>query len=809
MLMSKTFTHLLSSLLPLSCLLSVPLQAQTPGGFTETPDTAIARPLLSRTQIQNLVPQRGKFTFPAPYNTEALRLTNEEDCGPGLDCINYIGYSYWNNINNHVGQDTMLIFVGMDRTLGGAGPTLLQYNKLNDSVQNLGPLFDNSHQLSWATGELWYFSASMPTTMYIPREATLQRYDVMSKTFSTVFDATSRFGTGHFIWQTHSSADDRVHSATLRKLSNYDMLGCMVYNENTQAFSYFPRTGAFDECQIDKSGKFLLIKEDLDGINGEDNRIINLATGQERVLLDKDGAAGHSDMGHGYMIAADNYADSANTQKVWDFNAAVLKGVTVYHNNDWSVEAPAHVSHSNARPGVAIDQQFACGSSVNRRNSTDANEIICFGLDGANEAVVVAPTLANLDASGGGNDYAIYPKGNLDVTGKYFIWTTNMGGPRLDLFMVKVPDHLLTGVAPTPTPTPAPAPAPAPVPTPTPVPDASSVTPVVWTYTVNATVNGNTLTKSGGCNGCLDAGGASQQSITSGDGYLEFSIGGSQKLHYAGLSVQQAATAGNKIDFGLRLEGSRAEVRENGRYRSETAIVSGDKVRISVSAGKVNYARNGKVFYTSKVKPVYPLRAYSTLLGTNSTISNAVFATEAVSAAPEPAPILDPVVQPEPIVIPPPSPTGATWSALVNALAVGDTLTKTGGCDGCADAGGASGVLINSGAGHLQIVVGSGAGQTWSGLSVQKDGMTPDEIDFGFAFYGTYAEVRENGAYRSETAVQSGDVLRVSVADGKVSYSRNGTVFHTSTVAPVYPLRGYASLLSSGSSVQAKVVAGS
>ena len=39
------------------------------------------------------------------------------------------------------------------------------------------------------------------------------------------------------------------------------------------------------------------------------------------------------------------------------------------------------------------------------------------------------------------NDKA--PKGNLDVTGRYFIWTTNLGGNRLDAIVVKVPGHLL------------------------------------------------------------------------------------------------------------------------------------------------------------------------------------------------------------------------------------------------------------------------------------------------------------------------------------------------------------------------------
>jgi hypothetical protein len=56
--------------------------------------------------------------------------------------------------------------------------------------------------------------------------------------------------------------------------------------------------------------------------------------------------------------------------------------------------------------------------------------------------------MTDLDAPGGrdvnNDDYTQLPKGNLDVTGQYFIWTTNMAGNRLDAFLVKVPSQLLT-----------------------------------------------------------------------------------------------------------------------------------------------------------------------------------------------------------------------------------------------------------------------------------------------------------------------------------------------------------------------------
>jgi hypothetical protein len=56
--------------------------------------------------------------------------------------------------------------------------------------------------------------------------------------------------------------------------------------------------------------------------------------------------------------------------------------------------------------------------------------------------LAVAQVMTDLDAPGGrdddGDDYEQMPKGNLDVTGRYFIWTTNLGGGRLDAVLVKI-----------------------------------------------------------------------------------------------------------------------------------------------------------------------------------------------------------------------------------------------------------------------------------------------------------------------------------------------------------------------------------
>jgi hypothetical protein len=219
-----------------------------------------------------------------------------------------------------------------------------------------------------------------------------------------------------------------------------------VFNEDTQKFSWFERSGkgAYDECQIDKSGRFLVIKDQMTGNYGVDNRIIDLKDGSERVLIDEDGAGGHSDNGFGSMVAADDWSDKPNAWKVWDFTKPKLEGRHVYYNSHWSPMAPSHVSFSNAREGVPLEEQYACGGAASATDDVHTNEIICFMLDGSNtDALVVAPVMTDLGASGGGETYHKLPKGNLDVTGEYFIWTANMGGGRLDAFIVRVPHQKL------------------------------------------------------------------------------------------------------------------------------------------------------------------------------------------------------------------------------------------------------------------------------------------------------------------------------------------------------------------------------
>ena len=192
------------------------------------------------------------------------------------------------------------------------------------------------------------------------------------------------------------------------------------------------------------------------------------------------------------------------------------------------------------------------------------------------------------------------------------------------------------------------------------------------------------MTKTSGCDGCNDAGAISQQRITAGDG-CQFVAGATGPLRTAGLTQSFTVSSPGTIVFGVRFQSNIAEVREGGVYRADISYVAGDAFRIAIQSGVVRYSKNGTVFYTSRVAPAYPLVLAAALANRNGVVGGATIGGTAASGS---------------------SGSGSsgsgssgsgsgsgsslasvTWSNPVNVTAVGNSLRKTSGCDGCNDAG--------------------------------------------------------------------------------------------------------------------------
>lgn len=392
-------------------LASVPEPGPSPapggGGFTVHCSDTSTRDVIGRLGASVFLPStRGAFTFPAPWGTQGVRLTDGSDGD-----VRPVGYSYWRRINAHRTRPELSILVGRR----GACALLVFVDKLT--------LATRTSELAdvWGEGEQWYWDAVDPDVFYLLEGGTLLRYNIVTRSRATV----CALGGGVEMWQPNGSADGKVHSATVKRLPNYDVDSMVVAYPSWQRIVALG-AGGFDECQIDKSGRYLLVKE-----GGNANRIMDLDSGLDVTVSNEGGALGHSDNAWGWAVGEDDYHALPGAFVKMDFANPIVRGPVMYHTTDWQAMA-RHI-------GIAWDRPDPIGivSSACRNNVPRANEIVKVPLDGSLQATLIAPNLTDLDGVGS-DDYEKLPKANVDPYGEWACWSGNVHG-RVDLFAVRIP----------------------------------------------------------------------------------------------------------------------------------------------------------------------------------------------------------------------------------------------------------------------------------------------------------------------------------------------------------------------------------
>lgn len=336
--------------------------------------------------MSDFLPDKGPFEFPTT-GTRGVRLTNADD-----GVVRPVGMTYWPNLSASEGRDWLWLFLSLNDHY-----TLYRIYK-SGAVERVKDL----PFIGW--GEFSYFSFRDPDLLFVPQGNRLIAHDVDSDEQYVVFDAPGA------IRQCHSSADGQVHSMTLDGQPAVHRRG---------EFMVFEPQGEYDECDLDKSGRWFLIKE------GAQNRVIDLESGEESIITDAEGALGHSDMGYGYMVGEEDQTAPGGDFRLWQF-PHWDRGI-VYTTGSWD-EQTRYVSHCNAKPGDAAYQQ-ALFCSIQ-------DEIVLAPLDGSMNRRVICPTLVDMNASGGGPDeYWKKPRAVIDPSGTCCVWTANAGTDRLDAFL--------------------------------------------------------------------------------------------------------------------------------------------------------------------------------------------------------------------------------------------------------------------------------------------------------------------------------------------------------------------------------------
>lgn len=316
-----------------------------------------------------------------------------------------VGMAYWPVINNHAGHDILHVIVSLDDIL-----TLFDIDKATGRVSRGETL-----PLLPDTGEMCYWSFSYADVLYVPRNNALLSYRLGGA-------VRSEFIAPSLITHPHTSHDGLVHSFEMDG-------GAAVYRDGS--IRTFPTPGIFDECQVDKSGRWLLVRYTVErlGKGHLDNLIVDLVTGQKWTILDEDGAVGHCDMGFGYMVGEDDQENPGGVFRRWRFSdqGPVNEG-PVY---DWGGWAPMtrYVSHCNAKNAPPDGQRVLF-------SGTELGLVAV--TMGRRDARLVAPSMTDLNARGGGDNYWKHTRACIDPTGEWAAWSGNDGTDRMHIFAVRL-----------------------------------------------------------------------------------------------------------------------------------------------------------------------------------------------------------------------------------------------------------------------------------------------------------------------------------------------------------------------------------
>jgi alpha-tubulin suppressor-like RCC1 family protein len=394
--------------------------------------------------------------------------------------------------------------------------------------------------------------------------------------------------------------------------------------------------------------------------------------------------------------------------------------------------------------------------------------------------------------------------------------------------------------------------------------------PVVWTEMQGASVSDAGLVKTTASG--WNASAIATKGIAPGDGYVELVVSETTTQGMFGLTHSAPGPDYRGIDFAFYLNADKLEIYEQGQSRGSFGkLASGDRLRVAVADGTVQFSRNGTVVYASGLAPTYPLLVAAALYSPGATLAGAVVAGDLVPAA-----VSTPVVSPpsghlvapqgvlvtlaeadavihftidgsdptedDPVVaagetvlvdhaltlktqawkagllpsgvasarytLGPTSTEDVTWIDIVGATASGNTLTKSSGDAGW-NAGADSAQAIASLDGYVEVVASERTTHRIFGLSSGAASTDPATVDFGLLLASGSLSVQEQGKLRVKLgAFAEGDRLRVAIEGGVVKYRRNGKLLYTSPVAPALPLVARGLLYSADATLAEVVLSG-
>ena len=357
------------------------------------------------------LPAAGGTVVDPTFGTTIMRLTDEND-GPG--CIN--SYSYWPTFN--LDNTRLLVF-------SGVSPLLYRFDPVNFKILD---------KLVWTTTLRWedaIWSGTDPDVLYAHDFGMhLFTYNVATQTSTQIADFSSLYRNGDYLWQMSKSITNDNIFAFTRRDARYHVVGYLVWQRDINQVIYSVDTSELDEVQVDKSGRYLVVKTGLQGPGEIEVKVVDLKTFVVQDLTDDgpDYAPGHSDNGRKTVIGADNWRNQVTYRTLANPHSLYT---LISFGDDWTQDY--HISM------LADNEKWVLISSYSPVTDTPDGpfheEIYQVATDGSGAVRRMAHHFSLYDG-----DYYESPRADISRDGRFVAFTSNWGVPggHLDVFILKI-----------------------------------------------------------------------------------------------------------------------------------------------------------------------------------------------------------------------------------------------------------------------------------------------------------------------------------------------------------------------------------
>ena len=360
----------------------------------------------------------GKLTDPT-FGTEILRVTDEQTAVDGGTF-----YSYWPTFN---ANNTKLLV----RTANDGTAHVYDFDPVNFAIGSRKLIPASPAGYPNVESAIW--SGIDPDALYALVGTKIYAFHPSKGSYSLVADFSRDFP-GDFFWQLSvSRSNDDIFAFARRRTNATGGSDSVGYGADSRSqkkllINQSVEPNDMDEVQVDKSGRWLVVKGEFKTIGGMSIR--DLQNGGSRKVLKygpQDFAPGHSDNAAGFIAGYNNYLNTFDRR-----NFTNPKPITALLSlgQDWT--QGNHVSLLADNDGWMLLSFFEVAAVPNPVGPFH-NEIILAKTDGSEKVIRLIHHRSVY------KDYYDTPRANISKDGQFVAFTSNWGGrQRRDMFIGRI-----------------------------------------------------------------------------------------------------------------------------------------------------------------------------------------------------------------------------------------------------------------------------------------------------------------------------------------------------------------------------------